>query len=171
MLNHYRTSHADYRVDKEQENTPENILRVARVIRDMDFDWPSAQAQLVLLEAEAPAARQPLDRLLAWQRVTRPLYPDSHRWDQLMPFAQAAVTRQDYSVAATLLTGMLENLTTATDNRKEAGRAMIGQCYTRLGTVGLTIDENSPIAPLLQAALYLRRAAGAGDLSRKSETV
>ena len=156
MLNNYRTSNADYRADKEQENTPENILRVTRVIRDMAFDWPSAQAELVLLEAEAPDARKPLDRLLAWQRVTRPLYPDSHRWDQLMPFAQSAVTRQDYSVAATLLTGMLENLTSATDNRKETGRAMIGQCYTRLGTVGLTIDENSPIAPLLQAALYLR---------------
>ncbi|MBI1314765.1 tetratricopeptide repeat protein [bacterium] len=156
MLHNYRSSQADYRADKEQENTPENILRVARVIRDMEFDWPSAQAALMLLEAEAPDARKPIERLLAWERVTRPLYPDSHRWDQLMPFAQAAVTRQDYSVAATLLTGMLENLTNITDNRKEAGRAMIGQCYTRLGTVGLTIDENSPIAPLLQAALYLR---------------
>jgi len=156
MLNNYRTSHADYRVDKEQENTPENIQRVARVIRDMEFDWPSAQAQLVLLEAEGEDARSPMERLLAWQRVTRPLYPDSTRWDQLMPFAQSAVTRQDYSVAATLLTGMLENLTSANDSRKEAGRAMIGQCYTRLGTVGLTIDENSPVAPLLQAALYLR---------------
>ncbi len=156
MLNNYRTSHADYRVDPEQENTPENILKVARVVREMEFDWPSAQAELVLLEAEGEDARKPMDRLLAWQRVTRPLYPDSTRWDQLMPFAQSAVTRQDYSVAATLLTGMLENLTSANDTRKEAGRAMIGQCYTRLGTVGLTIDENSPIAPLLQAALYLR---------------
>lgn len=156
MLNYYRTSHADYRVDPEQENTQENILKVARVVREMEFDWPTAQAQLVLLEAEGEDARKPMDRLLAWQRVTRPLYPDSTRWDQLMPFAQSAVTRQDYSVAATLLTGMLENLTSANASRKEAGRAMIGQCYTRLGTVGLTIDENSPIAPLLQAALYLR---------------
>jgi hypothetical protein len=44
MLNHYRTSHADYRVDKEQENTPENILRVARVIRDMAFDPGATRA-------------------------------------------------------------------------------------------------------------------------------
>ena len=53
---------------------------------------------------------------------------------------------------------MLENLTSVTDKfpKSRLGRAMIGQCYTRLGTVGLTIDENSPIAPLLQAALYLR---------------
>ena len=156
MLHNYRTSHADYRVDKEKENTPENALRVAQVIRDMDLDWPSAQAQLILLEAEPAGQRKPMERALAWQRVTRAIYPDSHRWDQLMPFAQQAVTRQDYSIAATLLTGMLENLTLITDSRRQQGRAMIGQCYTRLGTVGLTIDENSPIAPLLQAALYLR---------------
>ena len=156
MLNNFRTSHADYRLDKEKENTPESILRVARAIRDMEFDWPSAQAELVLLESEAADARKPMDRALAWQRVARPLPPDSHRWDQLMPFAQGAVTRQEYGIAATLLTSMLENLNAANDQRKDQGRAMIGQCYTRLGTVGLTIDENSPLAPLLQAALYLR---------------
>ena len=33
---------------------------------------------------------------------------------------------------------------------------MVGQSYARMGGVGLTIDESSPIAPLLQAALYLR---------------
>ena len=156
VLNGYRTSHQDYRVDPEAENSPENILRVARVIRDMDFDWPSAQAELMLLQAEAPDAKTPIARALAWQRVTRKVYPDSHRWDQLMPFAQEAIRRQDYGIAATLLTGMLENITNANTDRKDRGRAMIGQCYTRLGTVGLTIDENSPVAPLLQAALYLR---------------
>ncbi|MDA1051825.1 MAG: tetratricopeptide repeat protein [Planctomycetota bacterium] len=156
MLNYFRTSNADYRLDKEKENTPESILRVARAIRDMEFDWPSAQAELILLESEAADARTPMERALAWQRVARPLPPDSHRWDQLMPFAQSAITRQEYGIAATLLTSMLENLNAANDPRKDQGRAMIGQCYTRLGTVGLTIDENSPLAPLLQAALYLR---------------
>ena len=156
MLHNYRTSHVDYRVDKEKENEPANILRVARVIRSLQLDWPSAQAELVLLESEAADARTPMQRALSWQDVTRWIPPDSHRWDQLMPFAQDAIKRQDYSIAATLLTGMLENMTSTDDRRKELGRAMIGQCYTRLGTVGLTIDENSPIAPLLQAALYLR---------------
>jgi TolA-binding protein len=156
MLHNYRNSHQDYRVDKEKENDPQNALRVARVIRDMEFDWPAAQAELILLEEEAEGTRKPMERALAWQRVTRWIHPDSHRWDQLMPFAQNAIKRQDYSIAATLLTGMLENLTSANESRKEQGRAMIGQCYTRLGTVGLTIDENSPIASLLQAALYLR---------------
>lgn len=166
MLNHFRTSHADYRLDKDKENPSEAILRVARASRDMEFDWPSAQAELILLESEAADSRKPIERALAWQRVARPLPPDSHRWDQLMPFAQSAVTRQEYGIAATLLTSMLENLNSANDPRKEQGRAMVGQCYTRLGTVGLTIDENSPLAPLLQAALYLRL----GDESLALET-
>ncbi|MDP6557881.1 MAG: tetratricopeptide repeat protein, partial [Pirellulaceae bacterium] len=156
MLHNYRSSHADYRVDKEQENSPENIQRVARVIAGVRIDWPSAQAQLMLLEAEPGDAKSPIARLLAWQHVTRNLPTDSHRFDQLMPFAQAAVTRQDYNVAATLLSGMLANLTNINDQRKQSARNMIGQCFARQGTVGLTIDENSPIAPLLQAALYLR---------------
>ena len=156
MLNHFRTHQQDYRLKAEEENPEAAILKVATVIRDVDYDWPSAQGQLVLLEAEAADARTPMERHLAWQRVTRTVHPDSTRWDYLMPFAQQAVLRGDYAVGATLLTGMLENISTATDSRKDAGRAMVGQCYTRLGTVGLTIDEKSPIAPLLQAALYLR---------------
>jgi TolA-binding protein len=156
MLNNFRTHQQDYRLNADEENPQAAILKVATVIRDVDYDWPSAQGQLVLLETEAADARSPMERQLAWQRVTRVVHPDSTRWDYLMPFAQQAVRRGDYAVGATLLTGMLENITTATDSRKEAGRAMVGQCYTRLGTVGLTIDENSPIAPLLQAALYLR---------------
>lgn len=156
MLQSYRTSQEDYRSDKAKENEPQNIQRVARAIRNLHLDWPSAQAELMLLESEAPDARPAMQRALAWQNVTRWIPPDSHRWDQLMPFAQNAIKRKDYSIAATLLTGMLENLTSTDERRQEQGRSMIGQCYTRLGTVGLTIDENSPIAPLLQAALYLR---------------
>ncbi|MDA0284871.1 MAG: hypothetical protein O3B86_16110, partial [Planctomycetota bacterium] len=156
MVNNFRAGQADYRLKPEEENPLPAILKVATVIRDLEYDWPSSQGQLLLLEAEAPDARSAMERHLAWQRVTRTVHPDSTRWDYLMPFAQQAVLRGDYAVGATLLTGMLENISTATESRKEAGRAMVGQCYTRLGTVGLTIDENSPIAPLLQAALYLR---------------
>jgi TolA-binding protein len=156
ILHNYRSSHQDYRVDKEQENAPENIQRVARVIADLRIDWPSAQAKLVILEAEPQDAKPPMKRLLAWQHVTRKLPTDSHRYDALMPFAQAAITRKDYNVAASLLSGMLANLTNINESRKQSARNMIGQCFARQGTVGLTIDENSPIAPLLQAALYLR---------------
>lgn len=143
-------------VRQNMELAVEKKQQFYALLRDLKFDWPAAQGELALLELEPATARKPMERLLAWQRVTRPLWPDATRWDQVMPFAQQAMTRQDFSAAATLLTGMLSNITQVPDQRKEQARTMIGQCYTRLGSVGLTIDEKSPIAPLLQAAMYLR---------------
>ena len=51
---------------------------------------------------------------------------------------------------------MLSNISGADVSRKKSGREMVAQSYSRMGAVGLTIDSDSPIAPLLQAALYLR---------------
>lgn len=139
-----------------EKNTPENKTKLTTIIRDMQTDWTSAQAEVLLLDAEPANARKPIDRLLAYQRVTRKLWPDGHRWDQLMVLAQAMVAREDYNAGATLITGLLGNIPNVDEPRKQAARSMIGQCYARLGTVGLTYDEKSPIAPLLQAALYLK---------------
>ena len=51
---------------------------------------------------------------------------------------------------------MLSNLPQTDERRLKSVRDIVTQCYARMGSVGLTIDEDSPIAPLLQAALYLR---------------
>lgn len=139
-----------------EKNTPENKAKVTAVIKDLPADWVAGQAEVAALDAEPANARKPIDRLLAYQRVTRKLWPDAHRWDQLMPFAQAMVAREDYNAAATLITGLLGYIPSVDPARKQTARSMIGQCYSRLGTVGLTYDEKSPIAPLLQAALYLK---------------
>ncbi|MDA1013294.1 MAG: hypothetical protein O3A00_02450, partial [Planctomycetota bacterium] len=148
------------------ENTAENKKRLAEVVRDLNVGWPSAQATAMLLDAETPGARPQMARLLDYQRITLRLGSGSHEWDQLFGYAQGAVTRKDYSAAAAMLTGMLTNIAEADAARKQRGRDMIAQCYSRMGSVGLTIDEKSPIAPLLQAALYLRL----GDRSLAFET-
>ena len=62
----------------------------------------------------------PMERLLAYQRPTREVYHDATRWDQLMPFAQSAFTRQEYAEAATLVTGMLAHLTGAGEGLRGA---------------------------------------------------
>lgn len=129
-------------------------LKVTKAVAELQVDWPSAQAELAL--AEADEGLSPMQRLLAYQRPSRQVPPDAHRWDQLMPHAQAAFNRGDYMEAATLVTGMLTNITGAGTSRQASGRDMVARCYARIGSVGLTIDETSPAAPLLQAALYLR---------------
>ncbi len=131
-------------------------IQIFTVVRDLKIGRPSAAATLALMEYAPPADLTPMQRLLAWQDVTAQVGNDSNDWDRLMPYAQAALTQKDYLGAASLLTGMLANIPQVDPGRKQAARDLVTQSYTRIGGVGLTIDETSPIAPLLQAALYLR---------------
>ncbi len=78
-------------------------------------------------------------------------------YDMLAPYAQAAMGRKDYLASATLVSGMLANFPDIDEGRRKPGRDMLTQAYTRLGAAGgAVIDEKSPIAPLLSAALQLR---------------
>ncbi len=154
MLNGVRTQ-----PDKMKELPPAQKQRIYALIRDVQFDWASSQAQIYHLEGLTPAELQqtpPIKRLLIIADATRKLYADAHRWDMLMQVAQVEVGNKDYVSAATLLTGLLTNIPNVDEPRKALARNLVSQCYTRIGSVGLTIDEKSPIAPLLQAAMYLR---------------
>lgn len=139
-----------------QEATEAEKRRVFAAVRDLDVGRASASAAIALLEITPSESMTPLKRLLAFQAATRMTGDDAHDWDRLMPYVQAALGRDDFPAAAALLTGMLSNVPNVDPGRKKAGREMIAQCYSRMGAVGLTIDETSPVAPLLQAALYLR---------------
>ena len=143
-----------YRADTEASEA--DRLRVYRVVRDLGPNEASALARLALLEIDAAEAKSPIERLLACQETTRLVRNDGNGWNRLMPYAQAALGRKDYQAAATLLTGMLANVPNVDGKTKQAARDMVALCYGRMGAVGLTIDESSPIAPLLKAALSLR---------------
>lgn len=145
--------------DKTKELSPAAKQRIYALIRDINFDWPSSQAQIFHLEGLTPDEAKQIPAIRRLQIIAdaaRKLWPDAHRWDQLMVVAQAEMARQDYVEAATLLTGLLTNIPNVDEPRKSLARNLVSQCYTRIGSVGLTIDEKSPIAPLLQAAMYLR---------------
>ena len=129
--------------------------RIYTIVRELDYGTPSAIAALAHLEIQ-PSKASKMETVLAHQRTTQPIDNDSGAWDAIFPYSQAALTRRDYLNAATLASGMLSNLPQTDDRRLKSVRDIVTQCYARLGSVGLTIDEDSPIAPLLQAALYLR---------------
>ena len=129
--------------------------RIYTSVRELEYGTPSAIATLAYLEIQPPKTSK-IETVLAHQRTTLPLDNDSNAWDAIFPYSQAALTRREYLTAATLASGMLSNLPQTDDRRLKSARDIVTQCYARLGSVGLTIDEDSPIAPLLQAALYLR---------------
>ncbi len=142
------------RQDKEMPD--EEKRRIFSLVKEMQFYRPSATATCALLELGPNDKLTPMQLQLVYQKSTRLTGDGTYDWDVLMTYVQAGLTRKDYMSAATLLTGMLSNVRSIDAGRKKQGRDLVAQSYSRMGAVGLTIDENSEIAPLLQAALYLR---------------
>ena len=151
-----------YRQTDDEQITAAQRQLVLTLIRDLEIGSPSASAALALAEL-AEDNRPPMQKMLAYQHATMVAGDTHYAWDPLMSHAQAAIARKDYPAAATLATGMLANVRNVDDNRQQAARNIVTQAYGRMGNVGMTIDEDSPIAPLLQAALYLR--LGDNDLA------
>ena len=128
--------------------------KIYRIVEAMEFGTCSAIASLATLESAEPSAAK-MDRVLEIQKHTLPIDSD---WNAGFHFSIRAICieQRDYLQAATLASGMLSNLPQTDERRLKSVRDIVTQCYARMGSVGLTIDEDSPIAPLLQAALYLR---------------
>ncbi len=141
---------------RNTEASEEQKRKVFAAIKSMDYGAPSAAASLALMELGGDEASSKIERILTHQRATVMVDTNWNSWDGIFPFAQAAITRREYIEAATIAAGLLANNRNIDDRRQKSARDIVTQCYARLGSVGLTIDEDSPIAPLLQAALYLR---------------
>lgn len=146
-----------FRSDMKTE--PNVKAKIFTLIRDLNLFRASMIAIPALAELpESDIAKLPvMKRLLVLADATQRAHGDTYDFDLLMNYTQAAMARKDYLDAATLLSGMLANCPNIDPGRKKSGRDLLTQAYTRLGAAGgAVIDENSPIAPLLQAALQLR---------------
>ncbi|MAG93668.1 MAG: hypothetical protein CMJ48_07955, partial [Planctomycetaceae bacterium] len=141
---------------QNKEMPEDDKRRVYRIVKDLRVARPSAVARCALLELGPHDSLTLMQLQLAHQEATRIVGDAAYDWDRLMTYVQAALSRKDYMSAATLLTGMLSNVRGIDAGRRKQGRDLVAQSYSRMGAVGLTIDENSEIAPLLHSALYLR---------------
>ncbi|MBC7967464.1 MAG: tetratricopeptide repeat protein, partial [Fuerstia sp.] len=129
---------------------------VFSAVRDFQYGLSAAVAELAILEMTPAKNLSPVAYLLTLQKMTRTAGDTTTDWDQMNIFVQSALARKDYVTAATLLTGMLSNIPQVDEGRKQSARELVAQSYSRIGGVGVTIDEKSEIAPLLQAGLHLR---------------
>ncbi|HEX3151825.1 MAG TPA: tetratricopeptide repeat protein [Gemmataceae bacterium] len=145
-------------VRADMKALPATKLKVYTVVRDLNIGRASMVAQAAMLELdELPVKLSAMQRLLALSDATIMAYGDATDFDWLTPYVQAAMGRKDYMAAATLMSGILGNFAGLDEGRRKAGRDLLTQAYTRLGAAGgAVIDEKSPIAPLLSAALQLR---------------
>ncbi len=133
-----------------------NRRRILTVIRDLDCGTSSAIAHLLLLDSDSDDSLKPMDRLLAYQAASRMMGFDRYDWNRMLPVVRELMDHRQYGPAAALLSGILANLPNMDDARRDIARTLTAQCYAQLGAVGMTIDDTSPVAPLLRAALYLR---------------
>jgi TolA-binding protein len=138
------------------EMKPDVKQRIYTAIRDLHVEPIASAANLLLLEAVPVPAGGKIARLLELQKTTRVIGDDYPGWDRLTPVAQAAVGKKDFVSAAVIATGMLANIPNVDEGRKKIARDLVTQSLSRVGGVGLTIDDSSPLAPLLQAAMYYR---------------
>ncbi|MCE9567709.1 MAG: tetratricopeptide repeat protein [Planctomycetes bacterium] len=147
----------DPKLPKAPIITPADKQKLYTLVRDLNIYRASMVAQAALLELDDAAKMPPMKRLLALSGATQLGYGDATDFDYLTPYAQAAMGRKDYMGAATLMSAMLGTFPGLDEGRRKGGRDLLTQAYTRLGAAGgAVIDEKSPIAPLLSAALQLR---------------
>ena len=142
------------RGNKEMEEGEK--AKILKSIYDVKAYSASSAASLAILELESSKDVPIVQRLKIYREATLGVGNNTHYYDRMMSYAQAAMGRKDYAEAASLLTNMLANITAVDKARKDKGRSMVTQAYSRMGAVGITIDENSPLAPLLQIGLHLR---------------
>ncbi len=126
--------------------------RVFRMIRDLEMGRLSAEAGMLLISPE----KRDLARLLETQKLI--LMADAHHesWTRLYPFAQAAMAREDYTLAAAILNGLLNSIRSVGEKEMTDARTLLRKAYGKMGSLSADIPADSPIAPLLQIVLHLR---------------
>lgn len=144
------------RSQRDTELSDDQKRRIWFAVQKLQFGAPSAAARLALMQSDSADSDAKMSRILACQHATVLVDSQWNAWDVLFPYAQSFLTSQQYLEAATVASGLIENFPKTDERRLKSAREIVTQSYTRMGSVGLTIDENSPVAPLLQAALYLR---------------
>ena len=143
-------------VRKDEEIGAEEKKNLLVALRDLDLYNYSVFARLALLVKEEQVGVPEIERLKSMRSALLLADSGSHGWNVALGFAQAALSSGDYVGAATLLTGAQSYAPNVPQNYKETGRSLLAQTYSRIGGIGMTIDKESPLAPLMEILLQLR---------------
>ena len=126
--------------------------RVYRLVRDLRIGRTSAEAGMELIATD----KRSTDRLLRAQDLILMAEAHHESWKRLFPYAQSALARDDVSLGATILNGLLNTIRSVGNNEMTEARSLLRTAYGKMGSLGADIPADSPIAPLLQIILHLR---------------
>ena len=142
------------RGNKEASNA--DRLRVYDLVERCEIYRTSGIARCARLEL-ASAQRQPImQRLVTSHDAMLNADRSTTAWDRFNSYAQASLTREAWSLAAAQLTGMLHVIKQVDGGRADSARKRITRAYSKLGSLGMDVAADSPIAPLLEIGLFLR---------------
>lgn len=166
----FTTQNAAYTLNNKEYKkldvpSQQKVLASIQDVQCRDYSAYAACEVMLAHNATAGLPEPPMTTLLRLSRATRQTHNDHGRWNNLRSFAQRGFEQKRFTESATLLSGMLVHISNVPKEVAEEGRKAVLRAHTRMGAVGLTIDESSPMAPLLQATLYLRL----GDRNRAME--
>ena len=126
--------------------------RVYRLVRDLRIGRTSAEAGMELIATD----KRSTDRLLRAQDLILMAEAHHESWKRLFPYAQSALARDDVSLGASILNGLLNTIRSVGNNEMTEARSLLRTAYGKMGSLGADIPADSPIAPLLQIILHLR---------------
>ena len=152
-------------VRSDTELSDADKARLLVSLRDLDLWNYSLQATLALLQMDSQRPKTEVERLKAMRAALLRADNSTHGWNIGTAFAQAAISAGDHVGAATLLTAAQAYAGNVQKSYKERGRTLLAQAYSRIGGIGMTIDKDSPLAPLMEILLQLRL----GDRDRALE--
>ena len=152
-------------IRSNQEISEADKVRVLISLRDLDIYNYSIFAKLALLQIESQKPKAGIERLKALRSALLRADNSTHGWNTALGFAQAALSAGDHVGAATLLTAAQSYAGNVPASYKQNGRGLLAQAYSRIGGIGMTIDKDSPLAPLMEILLQLRL----GDRNRALE--
>ncbi|MDE0575597.1 MAG: tetratricopeptide repeat protein [Opitutales bacterium] len=152
-------------IRSDKEITEADKVRVLISLRDLDIYNYSIYAKLALLQIESQKPKAEIERLKALRSALLRADNGAHGWNTALGFAQAALSAGDHVGAATLLTAAQAYAGNVPASYKQNGRGLLAQAYSRIGGIGMTIDKDSPLAPLMEILLQLRL----GDRERALE--
>ncbi|QTN31449.1 tetratricopeptide repeat protein [Akkermansiaceae bacterium] len=126
--------------------------RIYEIILDLRLGRISAEAGMMLIGDR----KHDLARLLETQELILMCEPHHESWERLYPFAQAALAKEDPSLAAAILNGLINTIRSVGGDQMADARTLLRKAYGEMGGLSADIPADSPIAPLLQIVLHLR---------------
>ncbi|CAN5290923.1 hypothetical protein BH23VER1_BH23VER1_05340 [soil metagenome] len=145
--------------DSESDLSHDDRRRILTAVANLDHARPSAAASLALLALLALDPDTPtngLARLVACYEATRLAGRHSHSWDWLRPYAQRSMADGRTGEAAALWAGLIHNVGSVGADTLAEARSQLRTAYVQLGALGLEVDPDSPVAPLMEIGLHLR---------------